>query len=118
VLQITTALAAKCARHNVQVNAMVSGAFETVVQSAVLESLSVLESLRKFPAHRMGRTEEIGPLICFLAGAEADLVTGSVLVVDGGESTKLERCGLQSRRPLALTVDGVGGLCFYANGYQ
>ena len=45
--------------------------------------------LRKIPAGRMGRPEEIGPLVCLLASPASDFITGSVLVADGGESSKL-----------------------------
>jgi len=37
----------------------------------------------------MGDVQEIGPLVCYLASAASDFVTGSVFVIDGGESCKL-----------------------------
>ena len=37
----------------------------------------------------MGEAHEIGPLVCLLASPVSDFVTGSVLVADGGESSKL-----------------------------
>ena len=37
----------------------------------------------------MGDSEEIGPLVCYLASSKSDFVTGSVFVIDGGESSKL-----------------------------
>ena len=33
--------------------------------------------------------EEIGPLACYLASPLSDFVTGTVFVIDGGESSKL-----------------------------
>jgi 2-deoxy-D-gluconate 3-dehydrogenase len=33
----------------------------------------------------MGRTDEIGPLVCYLASSRSDFVTGAVFVIDGGE---------------------------------
>jgi 2-deoxy-D-gluconate 3-dehydrogenase len=90
VLQLTKALGAEWARFGIQVNAIAPGAFETDAQSAVLESPEVLERrLRKIPAGRMGRTEEFGPLVCYLASPLSDFMTGSVLVFDGGEVNKL-----------------------------
>jgi 2-deoxy-D-gluconate 3-dehydrogenase len=90
ILQFTKALAAEWGRFGVQVNAIAPGAFETDAQAAVLESPEVLElRLRKIPAGRMGRTEEFGPLVCYLASSLADFMTGSVLVFDGGEVNKL-----------------------------
>jgi len=90
LLQMTKALAAEWARHGVQVNAIAPGAFETDAQAAVLASDDVLaRRLRKIPARRMGAASEIGPLVCLLASPASDFITGSVLVADGGESSKL-----------------------------
>ncbi|HZZ52351.1 MAG TPA: glucose 1-dehydrogenase [Pseudonocardia sp.] len=90
VLQFTKALAAEWARFGIQVNAIAPGAFETDAQSAVTGSPETLERrLRKIPAGRMGRAEEFGPLVCYLASTLSDFMTGSVLVFDGGEVNKL-----------------------------
>jgi 2-deoxy-D-gluconate 3-dehydrogenase len=56
----------------------------------VLDSPDVLKRrLRKIPVRRMGESSELGPLICYLASSKSDFVTGSVFVIDGGESCKL-----------------------------
>ncbi|MDO9408884.1 SDR family NAD(P)-dependent oxidoreductase [Patulibacter sp.] len=90
VLQFTKALAGEWAGKGIQVNAIAPGAYETDAQSAVLESDEILKRrLRKIPAGRMGDPAEIGPLVCLLASSASDFVTGSVLVADGGESSKL-----------------------------
>jgi 2-dehydro-3-deoxy-D-gluconate 5-dehydrogenase len=85
LIQFTKALAAEWASHGIQVNAVAPGA-----QRAVLDSPEMLERrTRKIPARRMGATREIGPLVCYLASRQSDFVTGSVFVIDGGESCKL-----------------------------
>jgi 2-deoxy-D-gluconate 3-dehydrogenase len=90
LLQFTKALSAEWASKGVQVNAIAPGAFATDAQRTVLDSPDILERrLRKIPVKRMGESEEIGPLICYLASAKSDFVTGSVFVIDGGESCKL-----------------------------
>lgn len=90
LLQLTKALAGEWAGKGVQVNAIAPGAFSTSAQRAVLDSPELLERrLRKIPAHRMGLDEEIGPLVCYLSSPLSDFVTGSVFVIDGGESSKL-----------------------------
>lgn len=90
LVQFTKALAAEWAGSGVQVNAIVPGAFATDAQRAVLDSPDILERrLRKIPARRMGNSEEIGPLVCYLASGQSDFVTGSIFVIDGGESCKL-----------------------------
>ena len=90
ILQFTKALAAEWARFGIQVNSIAPGAFETEAQAAVLNDPKVLERrLRKIPAGRMGRIDEIGPLICYLASPLSNFMTGSVVVLDGGEVSKL-----------------------------
>lgn len=90
LLQFTKALAAEWGKTGVQVNAIAPGAFETDAQSAVLESPDILKRrLGKIPARRMGLVDEMGPLVCYLASPQSDFVTGSVFVIDGGESCKL-----------------------------
>lgn len=90
LLQFTKALAAEWAARGVQVNAIAPGAFETDAQRVVLESPDLLKRrLGKIPARRMGDIEELGPLVCYLASPLSDFVSGSVFVIDGGESCKL-----------------------------
>lgn len=90
LLQFTKALAAEWASKGVQVNAIAPGAFQTAAQSAVLDSPEILERrLRKIPARRMGIDTEIGPMACYLSSSKSDFITGSVFVIDGGESSKL-----------------------------
>lgn len=90
ILQFTKALAAEWAGYGIQVNAIAPGAFETDAQRAVLDTPDILKRrLRKIPARRMGVSEEIGPLVCYLASAKSNFVTGGVFVIDGGEACKL-----------------------------
>lgn len=90
LLQFTKALASEWAAAGVQVNAVAPGAFATDAQQAVLESPELRQRrLRKIPARRFGSVDEIGPLVCYLASRRSDFVTGSVYVIDGGESSKL-----------------------------
>jgi 2-deoxy-D-gluconate 3-dehydrogenase len=90
LLQFTKSLSAEWASKGVQVNAIAPGAFETDAQRAVLESPDILKRrLGKIPVRRMGEVGEIGPLICYLASPVSNFVTGSVFVIDGGESCKL-----------------------------
>ncbi len=90
LIQFTKALAAEWARLGVQVNAIAPGAFVTEAQRAVLDDPEILKRrIRKIPAKRMGEPEEIGPLVCYLASPLSDFATGSVFVIDGGESCKI-----------------------------
>jgi 2-deoxy-D-gluconate 3-dehydrogenase len=90
VLQMTKALAGELARKGVQVNAIAPGAFATDAQRAVLDSPDLhARRVAKIPAKRMADSDEIGPLVCYLASPLSDFVAGSVFVIDGGESSKL-----------------------------
>ncbi|MGV0833960.1 SDR family NAD(P)-dependent oxidoreductase [Mycolicibacterium thermoresistibile] len=90
VLQMTKALAGEWAQQGIQVNAIAPGAFTTDAQRAVTESPEVLERrLRKIPARRMGDPTEFGHLVAYLASGLSDFMTGSVVVIDGGEVSRL-----------------------------
>ncbi|MEE8601482.1 SDR family NAD(P)-dependent oxidoreductase [Euzebya tangerina] len=90
VIRFTEALAGEWADRGVQVNAIAPGAFDTDAQAAVTGDKEVLRRrLRKIPAGRMGRAEEIGPLACYLASPLSNFVTGATFTIDGGEVHKL-----------------------------
>jgi 2-dehydro-3-deoxy-D-gluconate 5-dehydrogenase len=90
LLQFTRALAVEWASLGIQVNAIGPGAFATNAQRAVLESPRILEKrLGEIPSGRMGRPEEIGPLVCYLASSLSDFVTGALYLIDGGETARL-----------------------------
>lgn len=88
-IQMTKALAAEWARHDIQVNAIAPGAFATEAQSFVTGNPEIYEKrVRKIPARRMADPEEIGPLVCFLSSQASKFVSGAVYVIDGGETAK------------------------------
>lgn len=90
LIQFTKALSGEWAPHNVQVNAIAPGAFRTDAQRLVFESQDVLRRrIRKIPAGRIAEPEEFAALVCYLASPLSDYVSGSVFVIDGGESAKL-----------------------------
>lgn len=90
VLQMTKALAAEWARHNIQVNAIAPGGFATEAQAAVVNNPDVLKKrVRKIPASRMAMPDEMGVMVCYLASPLSDFVTGAVMVIDGGETAKI-----------------------------
>jgi NAD(P)-dependent dehydrogenase (short-subunit alcohol dehydrogenase family) len=85
LLALTRALAVEWARHNIQVNAIAPGWFVTSMNEAAFEDARTSERLlRNVPARRTGRSEELGPLVVYLASAASDYVTGEVVFIDGG----------------------------------
>jgi len=90
VVRLTESLAVEWARHNIRVNTVAPGAFQTDAQAAVLDDPATLEArLRKIPLRRMAEPEEIGPLVAYLVSPLSSFVTGSCFVIDGGELARL-----------------------------
>ena len=40
---------------------------------------------RSIPARKLGKPEDIGYAVCFLASKEASYITGQTIIVDGGQ---------------------------------
>jgi NAD(P)-dependent dehydrogenase (short-subunit alcohol dehydrogenase family) len=79
---LTEAMAIELAVFGINVNAICPG---TIDSGAVPESMKE-RSLKTVPKGRMGRPEEIANMVVYLASPEADYITGSIIVVDGGSS--------------------------------
>jgi NAD(P)-dependent dehydrogenase (short-subunit alcohol dehydrogenase family) len=85
LLALTRTLAVEWARHNVQVNAIAPGWFVTPMNApAFADERTRDRLLRDVPARRVGKPEEIGPLVVYLASPASDFVTGEVIFIDGG----------------------------------
>lgn len=88
-------LARQTVRHNVTINNVLPGAFDTDAQAKHIAKLVATtgksqEEIRKAreaanPAGRFGRPEEIGALIAYLASDLSGYVTGQSWLMDGGE---------------------------------
>ncbi len=86
LVQLTKALAVEWAPHNVQVNAIAPGFFETEMNAEFRSNASELDrALKRIPARRAGRPEELGPLAVLLASSASDYMTGETIVIDGGQ---------------------------------
>jgi pyridoxal 4-dehydrogenase len=86
ILGMTRALATELGRHGITVNAVAPGLTESegVKASPHNEAFDFVEQLQAIPGK--GQPRQIAPAVAFLASEEADWVTGSLLVVDGGHT--------------------------------
>lgn len=87
-------LANELAPFNITVNNLVSGPVDTAYLNASLdaeakESGKTFEELRQkaissIPMGRLGKPEEVGDLVAFLASDRASFITGASVMLDGG----------------------------------
>jgi 3-oxoacyl-[acyl-carrier protein] reductase len=83
---LTRALAREVGRRQITVNSVNPGYLETEMSTS-LEQQQRQQIIRRTPLGRLGRVEDIVPLVQFLLSAEAAFITGQSIVVDGGVST-------------------------------
>lgn len=82
-LLLTKVLALEMIRHNIHVNAICPGAFDTNLAPALKES--VKKDIRNLiPVGRIADVEEIKGLAVFLASSASDFLVGSAIPIDGG----------------------------------
>ena len=85
VRMLTRALAVELAPHNVQVNGIAPGFFDTEMNAALVGDAQFSAWVeRRVPARRWAKPPEIAGAAVFLASPAADFVTGHILYVDGG----------------------------------
>jgi NAD(P)-dependent dehydrogenase (short-subunit alcohol dehydrogenase family) len=86
VAAMTKVLAIEWAAHGVRVNAVAPGYVETDLIGAAVRAgeLDTAPLVRRTPARRLARPEEIARAILFLLDPANAYVTGHVLAVDGG----------------------------------
>ncbi|TFH21576.1 MAG: SDR family oxidoreductase [Myxococcales bacterium] len=83
VISLTRGMAAELGRHSINVNAVCPGVTHTPMTSYLTEEIE-RASERHYPLGRLGRPEDIAPLVTFLASDEASWITGQAISVSGG----------------------------------
>ena len=77
-------LARKTVRHNVTINSLLPGPFDTDRLRAVVPPDQWEARRSANPAGRFGQPEEFGEACAFLCSAQAGYITGQNLLIDGG----------------------------------
>jgi tropinone reductase I len=91
VESFTRTLAIELGAKNIRANAIVPGFITTPTFSKKYDESYLQQALSKVPLKRLGISEEIAGLACFLAMPASSYITGQCMVVDGG----LSICGFQ-----------------------
>lgn len=86
ILGLTRALAVELAIHDIQVNALLPGWYETDLTRGMPDSPLGDQIRRKTPAGRWGNPDDLVGAAVFLASAASAFVTGACIPVDGGYS--------------------------------
>jgi NAD(P)-dependent dehydrogenase (short-subunit alcohol dehydrogenase family) len=85
VHHLTKSLAAEWGTRGVRVNAVAPTYINTPLNAFVKSKPAMYDAwIGGTPMARLGEVEEIASVVLFLAGGAASLMTGSVVVVDGG----------------------------------
>jgi NAD(P)-dependent dehydrogenase (short-subunit alcohol dehydrogenase family) len=85
IIQMTRMLAIEWAPHGIRVNAVAPGRLDTASPSrAGADPKYLAAMLERIPLHRLATAEEVAATVVYLAGPQAQAVTGQVLVLDGG----------------------------------
>jgi 3-oxoacyl-[acyl-carrier protein] reductase len=79
----THCIASELAKRNITVNAVSPGFIETDMTAAV-RNVAGDQLVKRIPARRLGRPEDVANAVVFLASEESSYITGQVLRVDGG----------------------------------
>ncbi|HYM34441.1 MAG TPA: SDR family oxidoreductase, partial [Steroidobacteraceae bacterium] len=85
VAQLTKAMGNELAKHNINVNAVAPGYFETNTTAAIRKNPDRMQNiLSRIPFGRFGKPDELAGTFIFLASHASDYMSGHILCVDGG----------------------------------
>jgi NAD(P)-dependent dehydrogenase (short-subunit alcohol dehydrogenase family) len=87
LINFTKTVAREWAPFGVRVNAIAPGWIETEMNADARQDPTFYEGIRAMiPMGRWGRPEEVAAVARFLASDAASFITGSVIVMDGGQT--------------------------------
>jgi 3-oxoacyl-[acyl-carrier protein] reductase len=90
VLLLTKTMAVELGPHGIRVNALCPGYIETPLNAQIAGNLGNSDfaadyARLKVPLNRTGQPDEVAAAYAFLASDDASFITGSEIVVDGGQ---------------------------------
>lgn len=85
VVSLTRVLALELGKYNVLVNAVAPGLIDTPLTQK-LEKDVLQKLIEAQPTKTMGKPEDIGNIVAFLASEKTQFITGQTIYVDGGKS--------------------------------
>jgi NAD(P)-dependent dehydrogenase (short-subunit alcohol dehydrogenase family) len=85
---LTKSAAIEYARHGVRINAVGPGFIDTPLLSNNLDQAALAYVTGLHPVNRLGTSQEVAALTCFLLSDAANFITGSYHLVDGGYSAQ------------------------------
>lgn len=86
IIQLTKEMALEFVRYHIQVNVLCPGYFLTPMNRRLFESETGKKIIQKnIPMGRLGKCEELKGTAIYLASSASDFMTGSSIVVDGGQ---------------------------------
>ena len=87
LISLTKTVAQEWASRGVRVNAVAPGWIETEMNAQARQDPTYVEGIRSMiPLGRWGTAEDVARVALFLASDDASFMTGSVVVVDGGQT--------------------------------
>jgi NAD(P)-dependent dehydrogenase (short-subunit alcohol dehydrogenase family) len=86
VISLTKTMALELAKHRIRVNAICPGYFETEMTASYLATPQGQAEIKSIPMRRAGKAEELDGLLLLLASDASSFMTGSCVLVDGGET--------------------------------
>jgi peroxisomal trans-2-enoyl-CoA reductase len=88
VENLTKSLSVEWASSGVRINAIAPGVIYSPTAAANYEGETFFASLSSIPAKRIGTTQEVSGMVCFLLSPAAAYITGGCVRIDGGASLR------------------------------